>query len=154
MRAYGALVRTLGRTRAFAWVGSRSLHHLDAPFVGRRRSLTSFGTGFPLCYLAVRGRVTGASRTVPLLYVEDGERVVVIASNWGRRSHPAWALDLDACPETTVTVDGTPRSMIARRATATEFDRCWAEALRFWPGYEGYRRRAGRDIRMYVLEPV
>jgi deazaflavin-dependent oxidoreductase (nitroreductase family) len=150
---YAWLVRTAGRTRPFAWVASRVLPPLDARFVGRRRSLTSLGTGFPLCYLTTTGRRTGEARTVPLLHVADGERVVLVASNWGRRNHPAWALNLDACPEARLTVDGRERRVRARRASDEERRRYWAEAIRFWPGYEGYRRRAGRELRLYVLEP-
>ena len=152
--AYGRLVRALGTTRAFAWVGARALHRLDAPFASRKRSVTSLGTGFPLCYLTVRGRTTGEPRTVPLLYLADGERVVLIASNWGRRRHPAWALNLDAAPEATVRVAGEARRMVARRASPGDVERYWAEALVVWPGYEGYRQRAGREVRIYVLDPA
>ncbi len=154
MNPYAGLVRALGRTRGFAWVGSRTLHHLDSPFRGRRRSVTTLGAGFPLCYLTVAGRKTGEPRTVPLLHLVDGNRVVVIASNWGRQSHPAWALNLDAASSASVTVAGVTRAVVPRRASSDEFDRYWVDALRVWPGYEGYRRRAGREIRMYVLEPA
>jgi F420H(2)-dependent quinone reductase len=44
--------------------------------------------------------------------------------------------------------------MTARRATAEEFECYWPRALEFWPGYERYRRRARREIRMFVLEPT
>lgn len=154
MKVYSAFVRALGRTRAFAWAGSRTLHRLDAPFAGKKRSLTTLGTDLPLCYLTVPGRNTGVPRTVPLLHVADGERVVLIASNWGRPRHPDWALNLAAATEATVTVAGASTRMVASRATAEEFARYWAEALRFWPGYDGYRARAGREIRMFVLEPL
>jgi deazaflavin-dependent oxidoreductase (nitroreductase family) len=150
---YAGLVRTLGRTRGFGWVGARVLHRLDRPFSDSRRSVTTLGTDFPLCYLTVAGRKSGEPRTVPLLHVADGARVVLIASNWGRRSHPAWALNLDAAATATVTVAGVARKLAVRRATPAEFERYWAEAVRFWPGYDGYRRRAGREIRMYLLEP-
>ena len=96
MNPYAGSVRALGRTRAFAWLFSRVLPPIDARFARRRRSLTSLGTDFPLCYLTTTGRRTGEARTVPLLYVADGERVVLIASNWGQPNHPAWALNLDA----------------------------------------------------------
>ena len=154
MRAYSSAIRALGGTRAFSWVGARTLHRLDAPFAEKRRSVTTLGTDFPLCYLTVRGRKTGLARTVPLLHVADGERVVLIASNWGRRSHPAWALNLDAVSEAVVTVSGSSRRMHVRRATAEESERYWVDALRFWPGYESYRARAGREIRMFVLDPL
>ena len=62
-------------------------------------------------------------------------------------------LNLDSAASATVTVAGVERELAVRRATPEEFRRYWAEAVCFWPGYEGYRRRAGREIRMYVLEP-
>jgi deazaflavin-dependent oxidoreductase (nitroreductase family) len=86
--------------------------------------------------------------------VADGETVVLIASNWGRRNHPAWAFNLEATPEARVTIDGVERGYRARRASAEERGRYWPQALRFWPGYDDYRVRAGREIRVFVLEPV
>ena len=153
VRLYSGLVRQLGRTRAFAWVASRALPPVDRRF--RSHPPTTLGTDFPLCYLTVRGRKSGEPRTVPLLHVADGERVVLIASNWGRRDHPAWALNLDAAGKASISLPGqAPRAMRSRRATSDERKRYWAEALAVWPGYEGYRRRAGREIRMFVLEPL
>lgn len=153
MKLYSGLVRQLGRTHGFAWVASRVLPPVDSRFRGH--PLTTLGTDFPLCYLTVRGRKSGEPRTVPLLHVRDGDRVVVIASNWGKPRHPAWALDLEAAGEASVAAPGKePRTMRSRRATDEELGRYWEDALRFWPGYEGYRRRAGREIRMFVLEPL
>jgi deazaflavin-dependent oxidoreductase (nitroreductase family) len=151
---YRSLVQALGTTRGFTWVAARVLPPLDARFAGRRRSVTSLGTGFPLCYLTTTGRKSGARRTVPLLFVADGERVVLFASNWGKPSHPAWALNLDATPAAEVTVDGAGRAMRARRATADEERVYWPRAQAMYPGYAGYRRRAGREIRVFVLEPA
>jgi deazaflavin-dependent oxidoreductase (nitroreductase family) len=151
---YARAVSELGRTRAFSWIASNVLAPVDVRFTRRRRSLTSLGTGFPLCYLTTVGRRTGEPRAVPLLYVADGETVVLIASNWGRRNHPAWALNLEEDPEARVTIDGMERQYRARRASAEERSRYWAQALRFWPGYDDYRARARREIRVFVLEPV
>lgn len=149
---YRALVQALGRTRWFTWVASRLLPPLDGRFVGRRRSVTSLGTGLPLCYLTTTGRRTGEARTVPLLHVADGERVVVFASNWGRTYHPAWAVNLDADPHATLSVNEAAWRVVARRATLDEERRYWPAAERIYPGYAGYRKRAGRRIRVYVLE--
>jgi len=126
---------------------------IDARFARRRRSLTSLGTALPLCYLTTTGRRTGRRRTVPLLHVADGDRVIVIASNWGRRSHPSWALNLEADGAARVVVDGVERSYKARRATPHEEARHWPQAVAFWPGYDSYRVRARRELRMFVLEP-
>ena len=153
MNPYARAVRRLGRHRPVSWLLSRVLPPIDGLFARRRRSLTSLGTDFPLCYLTTTGRRTGEARTVPLLHVADGERVVLIASNWGRERHPGWALNLDASPEARVTIAGVDRRYRARRATPEERTRYWAEAVRFWPGYDDYRARAGREIRVYVVEP-
>ena len=152
MKLYTSLVRQLGRTRAFAAIASRLLPPLDSRFRGHPP--TTLATDFPLCYLTVPGRRSGEPHTVPLLHIRDCDRVVLVASNWGRPNHPAWALNLEAARYGTVTLpgDGT-RPMTARRATGAELERYWPEALRIWPGYEGYRRRAGREIRVFVLEP-
>lgn len=154
MNLYARAVRRLGRHRAVAWTLSHVLPPIDALFVRRNRSLTSFGTGFPLCFLTTTGRRSGRARTVPLLHVVDGERIVVIASNWGRRHDPAWALNLEADPAARVSIDGAERGYRARRATAEERSRYWAEAVRVWPGYDDYGARAGREIRVFVLEPA
>jgi deazaflavin-dependent oxidoreductase (nitroreductase family) len=151
---YARAVRRLGRRRAVASVLSRVVPPIDALFAGRRRSLTSLGTGFPLCYLTTTGRRTGGVRTVPLLHLADGDRIVLVASNWGRRRDPAWALNLEATPAARVSVAGIERAYRARAATSEERERYWAEALRVWPGYGDYRARAGREIRVFVLEPV
>jgi deazaflavin-dependent oxidoreductase (nitroreductase family) len=126
---------------------------IDSRF--HERPLTTLGTDFPLCYLTVRGRRSGEPRTVPLLHVRDGERVVLIASNWGQRHHPAWALNLEAARAATIALPGeAPIEMTSRRATPEEVERYWVDAVRFWPGYDGYRRRAGREIKVFVLDPT
>ncbi len=154
MNPYAAVVRAAGRTRWFAWIGSRVLHRADLRFRGHRRTLTTFGTTFPLCYLTTTGRRSGEPRTVPLLWFEsDGGGIVLVGSNWGRRRHPSWALNLEASPDARVAIDDVDRPMRARRATAVEVDRYWPRIVEVWPGYDGYRRRAGREIRVFVLDP-
>ena len=94
MSLYGRAIRALGSTSPFAWLGARTLHRLDLLFAGSRHTPTTVASGLPVCFLTVRGRRTGRSRTVPLLYVQDGARLVLVATNWGRQRHPAWALNL------------------------------------------------------------
>lgn len=106
-----------------------------------------------MCHLTTRGRRTGAERTVALLYATAGGTLVVAESNWGRRARPAWALNLDASPHARITVAGRSRHVTARRATAAEETRWWPLLVEIWPGWQGYRRRAGRRIALYALEP-
>lgn len=116
--------------------------------------MSGLGTGLPVCHLTTRGRTTGASRTVTLLYGRDGEMLVVAESNWGQAGRPAWALNLDAEPRATVAVDGTRIEIVSRRGSQEEEARWWPMLMEIWPGWDGYRRRAGREIALYALEPA
>ena len=79
---------------------------LDRGFAERRHTLSSLGTGLPVCHLTTLGRASSAPRTVTLLYGRDGDTLIVAESNWGQRARPSWALNLDAEPRATVSVDG------------------------------------------------
>ena len=129
------------------------LHRVDLALRGRRRNVSSFATGFPVLYLTARGRRSGEPRTVPLLYLRDGDVLAVAGTNWGREHAPAWSLNLDAGPDAEVELDGETRSVRARRATGAEWDGYWPKLVEIWPGYASYAKRAGREIPLHVLEP-
>jgi len=99
------------------------------------------------------GARTGRRRTTPLLYVEDGESLVVVASKGSFPRHPAWLHNLRANPETTVQVGRERRPVRARVAAPDEHDRLWAKAVAAWPGYEQYAARTEREIPLVVLDP-
>lgn len=100
------------------------------------------------------GAKSGTKRTAPLLYVPDGENVVIVASKGGFPKHPAWFHNLKANPDTTVQVGGERRAVHARVATAEERERLWPEAVRMYRGYDDYQARSkGREIPLVILEP-
>src|SRR3989337_2693840 len=72
----------------------------------------SFGKA-QILLLSTRGRKSGKERTLPLIYVEDGADLVLIASNGGDDRHPAWYLNLMADPSATVTIKSESRKVIA-----------------------------------------
>jgi F420H(2)-dependent quinone reductase len=100
------------------------------------------------------GARSGTLRTSPLLYVPDGENLVMVASKGGFPKNPAWFHNLRANPETYVQVGAERRRVRARVATADERERLWTLAIAVWPGYEDYRRRTDRKIPLVVLEPA
>ncbi|MGL1539776.1 nitroreductase/quinone reductase family protein, partial [Vibrio parahaemolyticus] len=61
-----------------------------------------FPGGAPVLLLTVKGRKTGKPRTSPLLYLEDGETIVVVASKGGAPEDPLWFKNLLANPEVEV----------------------------------------------------
>jgi deazaflavin-dependent oxidoreductase (nitroreductase family) len=153
--SYRDVIRTLGTTRWFSWAAARSAR-LDAAVL--KRSGGRFGLlgnyGLPQLLLTTTGRRSGQPRTVTLLYGERGDELVLIGSNFGQAHHPAWALNLEADPHAVVEIRGSARPVTARLVTdPAEQELIWAQMTETYPGYAGYRRRAGRDIKLFALQP-
>lgn len=110
--------------------------------------------GSPVLLLVTTGRKTGRERTTPLLYLEDGGRYVIVASNGGAATAPAWWLNLQANPEATVEVGGRKTRVRAREAEGEERARLWKMLVRMYGPYEGYKRKTDREIPVILLEPV
>jgi deazaflavin-dependent oxidoreductase (nitroreductase family) len=103
--------------------------------------------------LTNNGRVSGRPHTVPLLYLRDGERFVVLASWGGRDVHPEWYLNLLADPNATVEVAEGRWQVTAHTAGGAERARWWARAVAAYDGYAAYQGRTEREIPVVFLEP-
>ncbi len=110
--------------------------------------------GAPIALVTMTGRKTGKKCTAPLLYLRDGERVVVVASKGGSAHHPKWFLNLMANPECEVEIASERRRMRARKATPEEKRQYWPRLIEMYPDYELYQRRSPRDIPVVILEPA
>jgi deazaflavin-dependent oxidoreductase (nitroreductase family) len=99
------------------------------------------------------GAKSGKRRTSPLLYVEDGEDIVIVASKGGFPKNPAWFYNLEANPDTTVQIGSEVRPVHARVAKPEERERLWDMAVHAYGGYEDYRARTDREIPLVILEP-
>jgi deazaflavin-dependent oxidoreductase (nitroreductase family) len=99
------------------------------------------------------GARSGAKRTSPLLYFDDGPNLVIIASKGGNPKHPAWFHNLLANPAATVQVGSERRRVRARVATPEERRRLWPRAVETYGNYEQYQRRTERQIPVVILEP-
>jgi F420H(2)-dependent quinone reductase len=106
----------------------------------------------PMLLLDHVGAKSGKKRTSPLVYVRDGDDIVLVASKGGNPKNPAWFHNLKANPDTTVQVGSEKRSVRARVATDEERERLWPMAVDTYSGYEGYRKRTDRKIPLVVLE--
>ena len=111
------------------------------------------GTG-PVLLLTTNGRKTGRERTVPLLYLRDGEDLVLVASNGGTATHPTWWLNLRANAVATVEVRGKRLRVRAREAGPGEKERLWPRLVEMYGGYEGYQEKTDREIPVVILHPV
>ncbi len=99
------------------------------------------------------GRKSGKRRETALLYIPDGDKLVIVASKGGVDSHPAWYHNLKADPDTTVQVGTRTRPVRARETTDDERAHYWPRLLKVWPQYEDYQRRTKCKIPVLVLEP-
>jgi len=112
------------------------------------------GVGSPMLLLDHVGAKSGAKRTSPLLYIPDGEDVVIVASKGGFPKHPAWYHNLMANPDTTVQIGSEHRLVHARTASAEERERLWPRVVKAYGGYADYQARSkGREIPLVILEP-
>jgi len=107
--------------------------------------------GVPVLLLTTSGRKTGKQRTTPLLYVEEGDRYVVVASVGGAPSHPAWYLNLRSNPAATIQVGGRKVAVTAETAGPEERARLWSRVTQIWPRYDDYQAKTRREIPVVIL---
>lgn len=103
--------------------------------------------------LTTTGRRSGRPRTVPLIYGEDGEGYVVVASKGGAPDHPHWYRNLEADPNVEIQVGDHVMDATAGTATGERRQRLWRMMVEIWPDYDGYAEKTGREIPVVVLTP-
>lgn len=123
------------------------VYRLTGGLVGHR-----FPGSPPMLLLNHVGAKSGTLRTTPLVYVADGDNVVLVASKGGNPKNPAWYHNLRANPDTTVQIGREHRAVRARVAGAQERKRLWPKAVETYSGYAGYQKRTERQIPLVVLE--
>src|SRR5262245_18704385 len=84
--------------------------------------------GSPMLLATPPGRKTGEKRTAPLIYAQDGDRYVIIASKGGYPEHPGWYQNLEKTPEVEVQVKDEVFRVRARTAQGEERERLWRKA--------------------------
>ena len=112
------------------------------------------GMGAPMLLLDHVGRKSGRHRTTPLLYLDDDPDLVIVASRGGSDAPPAWWLNLEATPQTTVQVGSERRDVVARTASPEEKRELWPRVVELYGDYETYQRRTDRDIPVVILSPA
>ena len=108
----------------------------------------------PVLLLTTIGRKTNKQRTVPLLYLADGDNVVLVASNGGATKHPTWWLNLQSNPEAQIQIKGIRRRVRAETGSAGEKQRLWPLLTAMYPGYKRYQEKTNRDIPVVILRPI
>ncbi|MEW9554143.1 nitroreductase family deazaflavin-dependent oxidoreductase [Nonomuraea sp. NPDC050783] len=145
----------LSGTRGFALAGSRIVPPLDRALNRLTGGRVLMGDRLiPHLLLTTTGSRTGRPRDTPLACLPgDDGTFLVVGSNFGKERHPAWSGNLLSTPRATVTFRGRVVPVTATLLTGAERERAWAALVRFWPLYQGYTDRSGRELRVFRLVP-
>ena len=151
-------VRRFASSGPGSWVFARVAHRLDKPLyraTDGRHTVASLIAGLPILMLTTTGAKSGQLRTVPVVGLPTDDGVAVIASNYGQEKQPAWFHNLRKNPDAEVGMDERTWKVHAVEVEGERRDRIWQEALRVYPGYSTYEKRAAhRKIHVFVLEPA
>ena len=109
--------------------------------------------GRPLLLLITTGARSGLSRTTPLLYSTDGDRIVVISSKGGEPAHPDWYHNLVAHPDAVVELGGKTLPVRAEIAQGDERRRLFDQHAAQMPFFAEYERTTPRTIPVVILTP-
>ncbi len=118
------------------------------------RSTGAGPSGLPTLLLTSTGRKSGEPRTVALVFLRDGERMVIVASLAGYDQHPAWYLNLAARPTCRVQLDRREMTAVARDATPEERRELWPRLVALMPLWDLFQRQTDRPFPIVVLSPT
>jgi deazaflavin-dependent oxidoreductase (nitroreductase family) len=148
-RFYSRFSHSLGVT-GLRWAGKLNtpLYRLSGGRVGGRVGRA------PVLLLTTTGRKSGQKRTAPVVYLRDGERMVVINTNAGNAKVPAWSLNLAADPHAEVEVGKRRIPVLARVAEGEERADLWRRHNEQYGGFDEYDAELDREPQVIVLAPV
>lgn len=112
-----------------------------------------FLRGAPVGILTTIGRKTGEPRESPLLFLQEGSRIILVASQGGRANNPMWYLNLKANPQITFQTKTETLSLTAREATEAERDEYWPKLDAMYPDFVNYRSYTDRKIPIVICDP-
>ena len=149
--------------RAFSWIATTrvalfiSRHvswKLDPVLLRLTRGRVASTLMIPTAVLETRGARSGARRQNAVIYWQDGDRVIIAASQAGSPRNPAWYYNAVANPDVTFGGEAMRAEVVD---DPTEQDRLWTLGDRVFPSFAVYRRRAGaagRSIPLLHLRPT
>ena len=159
MRPFGRLTAAASQflNKRGIYLGRRSTRLHVALYRLAKGRLGGHIPGWPEARIALldhTGARTGKRRTSPVMYLEDGDSVVVMASKAGQPTNPAWFHNLMTNPDTTVQTGPSVLQVHARLTIGEERNRLWSRFVEMYPGSDFYRRNAGdREIPIVALDP-
>ena len=109
--------------------------------------------GDPICLVEMTGVRSGRTRTIPLMYVPDGDDILLVGSQGGAPTNPLWVNNLLAHPDISITQGGQVRAMRARQLAGEERTAAWPICVQHYGPYADYQLRTQREIPVFRCEP-
>ena len=109
--------------------------------------------GFNVLLLTTTGRKSGKARTVPLGRFDRPGGYVIVASNGGQPTHPAWYFNLKGNPQVTIQVLDRVMPATAEVLTGQERAQAWQQVITTAPHYANYEKMTSREIPLILLRP-
>ena len=132
-----------------AWVADHTKTYVESGgteghmWKGRDGSLAE---GVPCLVLFTKGRKSAATRRNALIYIEEGDDHLIVASRGGDASHPHWYLNLVDDPNVQIQVGQDTFDVTAVTLTSQEKADAWESCVAVWPPYADYQAKTDRDI--------
>ena len=118
------------------------------------RSTGAGPSGLPTLLLTCIGRKSGEKRTVPLVFLQHGEDMVIVGSLAGYDQHPAWYLNVSANPSCWVQLDRRKMTAVARDATDKEREALWPKLNALFPAWGYFQQQTDRPFPIVILSPT
>jgi deazaflavin-dependent oxidoreductase (nitroreductase family) len=152
MNVYERTLERIARTSPGYWFVRNVAPRVDPTLLRISGGRISSVYPAPAMLLTTTGAKTGLPRTLPLLYVADGDSLILIASNYGRPGHPAWYRNLTANPTVEVLAGKYSGTYTASEITdPEERASAWSKSLDLYAGYGDYEARTDRAIPLIRL---
>jgi deazaflavin-dependent oxidoreductase (nitroreductase family) len=151
--ALRGVAQRLGGTRLGVLAIGRIVSPLQRTLYRRTGGRLSLTGRAPVLLLTTTGRRSGKARTVPLLYIRDGDRLVICNVNPGFERPNPWILNLRAEPHAQVQIGRDTISVRARMVSEQELDRYWPQLTKIWPAYQTFYDKGGQRS-VFVLVPA
>ena len=109
--------------------------------------------GVKVILLTTQGRKSGKLFTTPLGGFEHPDGYVIVASNSGSPTHPAWYYNLKSNPQVTVQVYENIVPVTAEFLSGDSRAKAWQRVITTAPSYANYEKRTSREIPVILLRP-
>ena len=131
-------------SRAQSWVYKKTNGKIGGTFL----------QGAPVALLTTTGRKTGEPRVSPLLYLREGNRIILVASKGGSATNPMWYLNLKANPKVSVQIKHEVLNLTARDANEEERQHYWTKLTTMYTSFSDYQSWTDRVIPVVICDPA